>query len=207
MKLVLPARRVAGAAAVIAALTCGTWAACSACGKATGAGASSASGASSAPAVSRTSTPPEAGAAAVRDVAMWSAAREGGTAEDLASLATHEGAAGLVEAAAEPELRATALRAMGYARGWAQLPYLAKTASGTDADEAKLALESAVELGARPRRAEDVEDEVELREGCEKLGALARDTARATERRVGALRALRMVPCPKQELPVDLDAR
>jgi hypothetical protein len=149
---------------------------------------------------------PEAGAAAVRDVAMWTAAREGGP-EDLATLATHEGAAGLVEAAAEPELRATALRAMGYARGWAQLPYLAKTAAGTEDDEARTALEAAVELGARPRRAEDVEDDAELRDGCEKLGALARDTARASERRVLALRALRMMPCPKQELPTDLDAR
>ena len=156
--------------------------------------------------VNRTSAPPEAGAAVVRDVAMWSVAREG-QVEDLATLATHEGAAGLVEAAAEPELHLTALRAMGYARGWAQLPYLAQTAVGTDDDDARIALVSAAELGARPRRSEDVEDEAELREGCEKLGALARDLARARDRRVLALRALRMIPCPKLDLPTDLDAR
>lgn len=202
----MPPRRVAGAAAVIAALTCGAWATCSACGKSSGAGASAPGSSATAVVISRTSVPPEAGAAAVRDVAMWTAAREGGP-EDLASLATHEGAAGLVEAAADAELRTTALRAMGFARGWAQLPYLARTANGDDEDEAKLALDAAVELGARPRRAEDVEDEPELREGCEKLGALARDTARAKDRRVVALRALRMLPCPKQDLPTDLDAR
>ncbi len=155
---------------------------------------------------SRTSAAPDAGVAAVRDVAMWASAR-GGQTEDLATLATHEGAAGLVEAAADPELHVTALRAMAYARGWAQLPYLATTATGRDDDEARIALSSAVELGARPRRSEDVEDEAELREGCEKLGALARDVERAKDRRILALRALRMLPCPKQDLPTDLDAR
>lgn len=165
-----------------------------------------AAGKASAPVVSRTSFPPEAGPAAVRDVAMWTSARDGHV-EDLASLATHEGAAGLVEAAADPELRKTALRAMGFARGWAQLPYLARTAAEPDDDEARLALDSAVELAARRRTAEDAEDAVELRDGCDKLGALARDGERPRERRILALRALRMMPCPKQELPSDLDAR
>ena len=195
--------------ALVATLACvaSVVAACSACGKGGGAGGTNvAAGTSSAPAISRTSFPPEAGAAMVRDVAMWTSAREGQT-EDLASLATHEGAAGLVEAAADAELRQTALRAMGFARGWAQLPYLARTASEPDDEEARLALESAVELSARRRTAEDVEDATELREGCEKLGALARDAERPRERRILALRALRMMPCPKQELPADLDAR
>jgi hypothetical protein len=156
--------------------------------------------------VSRTSVPVDAGPAARRDVAMWTAAREGAP-EDLATLATHEGAAGLVEAASEPELRATALRAMGYARGWAHLPFLARTAAGKDDAEARLALESAVDLAARPRTAEDVEDAEELAEGCEQLGALARDAAGEKSRRIEALRALRMLPCTKQELPSDLDAR
>ena len=195
--------------ALVATVACvaSVVAACSACGKGGGAGGTDvAAGTSSVPAISRTSFPPEAGAAMVRDVAMWTSAREGQT-EDLASLATHEGAAGLVEAAADPELRKTALRAMGFARGWAQLPYLARTASEPDDEEARLALASAVELSARRRTTEDVEDATELREGCEKLGALARDAERARERRVLALRALRMMPCPKQELPADLDAR
>ncbi len=195
--------------ALVAALACvaSVVAACSACGKGGGAGGTDvAAGTSSAPAISRTSFPPEAGAAVVRDVAMWTNAREGQT-EDLASLATHEGAAGLVEAAADPELRKTALRAMGFARGWAQLPYLARAASEPDDEEARLALDSALELAARRRTAEDVEDATELRDGCEKLGALARDAERPRLRRVLALRALRMMPCPKQELPADLDAR
>lgn len=187
-------------------LLCGVAvASCSACGK-NASDPNVAPGASSAAVVSRTSVPPEAGPVALRDVAVWSNARDGGL-EDLASLATHEGAAGLVEAAAEPELRATALRAMAYARGWAQLPLLAQAAAGADDDEARIALDSALELAARPRRAEDMEDGAELREGCEKLGAVARETVRARERRVLALRALRMMPCSKQELPTDLDAR
>jgi len=194
---------MAAAATLVAALGC---AACNACGKSPGGGPNVAPGASSAAVVNRTSVPPEAGPAAVRDVAMWSSARAGAP-EDLASLATHEGAAGLVEAAADAELRVTALRAMGYARGWAQLPFLAQAAAGTSDDEALLALDSLGELAARPRRSEDAEDAEELREGCDKLGALARDVARARDRRVGALRALRMMPCPKQELPADLDAR
>ena len=181
--------------------------ACSACGKSGESGGPNvAGGESSAPAVSRTSVPPEAGAALVRDVAMWTSAT-GGRTEDLASLATHEGAAGLVEAAADPKLRKTALQAMGFARGWAQLPYLARVAADPDDGEARLALDAAVELSARRRTAEDVEDAAELTEGCERLGVLARDAERARDRRVLALRALRMMPCPKQDLPVDLDAR
>ena len=188
--------------AVALVLACIVW---SACRRSPGGGPAVAA-TSSGPVVNRLAAAPDAGAAAIRDVAIWSSAREG-QPEDLASLATHEGAAGLVEAAAEPELHTTALRAMGYARGWAQLPYLARAASGSVDEEAKIALEAVIELAARPRRAEDVEDESELRDGCEKLGALARDTARARDRRVVALRALRMMPCPKQELPSDLDAR
>ncbi len=195
--------RVAGAMTLGGVLA---FAACSACGKGSGSDPNVAPAASSAPVVSRTSIPAEAGPVAVRDLAMWTAAR-GGAPEDLASLATHEGAIGLVEAASEDELRSTALRAMGYARGWAQLPYLATAAGGKSDDDARLALESLIELAARPRRSEDVEDAEELREGCEKLGALARDPARAQGRRIGALRALRMMPCPKQDLPTDLDAK
>ena len=203
------ARAAVGAAAIlIATLAC---AACSACGKKAGGEPTVAPGTASVVA-NRTSPPlPEAGSVAFRDVAMWTSARtagEGqGTTEDLASLANHEGAAGLVEAAADDVLRPTALRAMGYARGWAQVPYLAKTAAGTKDDDAHLALDSLSELAARPRRSEDVEDAEELREGCETLGALARDAARARDRRIGAIRALRMMPCPKQEIPGDLDAR
>jgi hypothetical protein len=149
-------------------------------------------------------------AASLRDPLLWGVAKEG-DAEDLASLAAHEGAAGLVEAASEPALRPTAIRAMGFARGWAQLPFLGKAAGGKDDDEARLALDATFELAARPRRAEDPEDAEELREGCESLLALARDTERARARRIGAVRALRMMPCPRSkeggEVPTDLDAK
>jgi len=151
-----------------------------------------------------------ADAAALRDERMWSYAKDGDE-EDLTTLATHEGAMGLVEAASEPQLRATAIKAMAYARGWAQLPFLAKTASGKDDGEACLALDSVVELATRVRRAEDPEDADELREGCDALWALARDAARPRPRRVGAIRALRMMPCPPpkngEELPTDVDAK
>lgn len=179
--------------------------ACSACGKGTGPTAVPSSEPSAAY-VNRTEVPAEAGPAAVRDVAMWTSARDG-TTEDLASLATHEGAAGLVEAAREAELRPTALRAMGFARGWAQLPFLVTAATAKNEEEATLALDAVLELAARPRRSEDVDDVDELSEGCTKLLGLARETSQARDRRVKAIRALRMMPCPKADLPADFDAR
>lgn len=179
--------------------------ACSACGKGTGPTAVP-SAEPSAAYVNRTEVPAEAGPVAVRDVAMWTSAREG-TTEDLASLATHEGAAGLVEAAREAELRPTALRAMGFARGWAQLPFLVTAAAAKNDEEAALALDAVLELAARPRRSEDVDDIDELSEGCTKLLGLAREASQARDRRVKALRALRMMPCPRADLPTDLDAK
>ena len=201
----LQRKRVLVAGALGALLGLSLFGACGACGK--GLGASTVPSAlPSAAYLKRTEAPAEAGPVAVRDVAMWTSAREG-TTEDLASLATHEGGAGLVEAASEPELRPTALRAMGFARGWAQLPFLTTAASGKSEDEARLALASVLELAARPRRSEDVEDVEELGEGCAKLLALAREASQPRERRVGAIRALRMMPCPKQDLPAELDAK
>lgn len=137
---------------------------------------------------------------------LWELAKDG-EEEDLATLAVHEGAAGLVEGAANADQRLTAIRAMGYARGWAQLPYLATAAAGKDDAEAKAALESIVDLAARPRRSEDPEDAAELAEGCEELVTLAKAVDRDKARRVTAIRALRMMPCPKAELPTDLDAK
>lgn len=156
-----------------------------------------------------------ADAAALRDPGMWARAGaaelDGGADEDLSTLAVHEGAIGLVEAAEQdPALRKTALRAMGRARGWAHGPFLVKVATAKDDAEAKLALESLAELGARTRRAEDVEDFEELAAACEGLVALAKDTKKGKERRVPAIRAVRMMPCRpplKAELPTDLDAR
>ncbi len=188
------------AAALFAAAAC---AACSGCGKRPlGEG----NVASSSLVTSRTVSPPDAGPVALRDVAMWTNAREG-AAEDLASLATQEGAAGLVEAAEDATLRSTALRAMAYANGWGQLPYLAKTAAGSRDEDARLALESVAELAARPRRSEDREDAEELREGCDALATLARTSSASRERRIRVIGALRMMPCPAAELPSELDAR
>jgi len=201
----IPPRTLAIAAAVVVGVGALVYA-CGACGKAGGVPApvepSSLDGGGESDASARQPPP--------RERASWEAAQDGGDVEDLAALAGQEGAAGLIEAAEqEPDLRATAVRAMGYARGWAQLPYLARIASDKDDELARAALDSVLELAVRPRRAEDPEDVDELRDGCEKLTALAKDTSKARTRRVASLRALRMMPCPAVDggLPTDLDAR
>jgi hypothetical protein len=196
---------LAGSAVLAAVLT---FAACGGCGKRAPAGGAASAGQASSSSSSGGSL--EADAAVQNVPLLWSSAKEG-EAEDLAALAAHEGALGLVEAAGDAALRSTAIRAMGYAHGWAQLPFLAKTASGKDDDEARLALDASLELAIRPRTSEDPEDADELREGCESLVALARDSARPRPRRVAAARVLRMIPCPPrkagEELPSDLDAK
>jgi hypothetical protein len=191
-----------------------TLATCGGCGKrAPGGGdtTAAASAGAEAPVVAKGSREGDAGTR--QDEAAWTSARSG-EPEDLATLATQEGAVGLVEASSDPELRSVAIEAMAYAWGWAQLPFLAKTAAGKSDDDARRALESAAELAARPRRAEDPEDAAELREGCEGLLALARDASMPRARRVGAVRALRMLPCPPLDrdggavsLPADVDAK
>ena len=188
-----------------------TFAACGGCGKRMPAGeVTAAAHAAGDAAAAASGALVDADAFAVANRLMWSGA-EDGECEDLAALAVHEGAMGLVEATSIPELRETALKAMGYAAGFAQLPFLAKVAGGKNDDEARLALAATVELAARPRRAEDVEDADELREGCEGLFALARDKARPKWRRASAVRALRMMPCPPslsdEGLPSDVDAK
>lgn len=141
-----------------------------------------------------------------RSEIQWEAAK-GGEVEDLALLAVSEGAAGLVEAAKDPELRPTALRALAYARGYAQLPFLAEVASARDDAEAAVALDAVVEIAARPRRQEDPEDAEELKTACAGLLALARDAPKPRTRRVQAIRALRMLPCTRADVPTDLDAK
>ncbi len=200
---------IAGGGALLAIALFAT---CGGCGKRAPAGgdttSAQAAGESDAAPVSKAAFVTDA--ASLRDERMWSHAKDG-EQEDLTTLAVHEGAMGLVEAATDPELRPTAIKAMAYARGWAQLPFLAKVASGKNDEEARLALEATVELAARPRGAEDPEDSDELREGCEGLSTLARDTSRPRPRRVGAIRALRMIPCPPpkngEDLPTDVDTK
>lgn len=176
---------------------------CKGCGK----GASEADAAPS-PAVllNRVETAPDAGPGAQRDLAMWSNARSL-EVEDLAALAVHEGAAGLVEAASIPELTETALRAMAYADGYAQLPMLAAVAQGKNDERAALALDAAITLGQRRRAQAESDDGEELSAGCASLTALANDKEARRERRVAAIRAVRTLPCDAGQLPHDLDAR
>jgi hypothetical protein len=141
---------------------------------------------------------------------LWSRAREGDGA-DLERLADVEGSAGLLEKGAEDALRATALRALAFAHDFVGLPWLATVATDGDDADAALALDAAVELAARPRRANEAEDDDELSEGCTKLLALAKTMTVAKERRIPAIRALRMLVdrgCVKRDqIPHDLDAR
>jgi hypothetical protein len=144
-----------------------------------------------------------------RELAQWAAASEG-DAEELGRLARRVGCEGLRERADAPELRTTAARAMQYCGDFSELPWLAQLAAGASDDEARAALESIVELAARPRRATDPEDADELHAGCAALLDLARATDRPKERRVLAIRSLRMLAdrgCVKRsEIPTDLDA-
>lgn len=143
-----------------------------------------------------------------RTQALWEEAATG-EEDALARLATHEGPSGLEERAAQPILRATALRAMGYTASFEGLPLLARAAAGDDETLALLAAESAVQLAARPRRAVDPEDALELREGCDGLGAAMRDATRPRAVRVACARALRMLAdrgCTP-DVPPELEAK
>ncbi|WP_394850141.1 hypothetical protein LZC95_22120 [Pendulispora brunnea] len=143
--------------------------------------------------------PAPPGASSEQLDAQWARAREG-EADELARLARKEGALGLVErGSANAEWRETALRALAYADGWAGLPWLADVGAGTNEKEAALALESASALAARPRRAVDPEDALELRAGCDKLSALAAQGQRPKAVTQAAVRTLRMLAdygCP-----------
>ena len=99
---------------------------------------------------------------------------------------------------------------MQFCHDFSELPWLAQVGTtGTD-DEARAALDAVVELAARPRRATDPEDADELHVGCGALLDLARGAERPKERRVLAIRALRMLTdrgCVKKaDIPTELDA-
>ena len=145
---------------------------------------------------------------------LWTRAKAG-DADDLARLADREGASGLVARASEDAAwRLAAIRAMAFVDdpgAFEALPSLARAARTGDDAEAMAALESAGDLASRPRRAVDPEDAAELREGCDLLLALAKDTQAPRPRRIASVRALRMLAdrgCVKvADLPTDLDAR
>jgi hypothetical protein len=147
-----------------------------------------------------------------REASLWTAAgAKDADPEDLARLADLVGGTGLRERADDATRRMTALRAMQYCGDFSELPWLAEVATTGKDDEARAALDSAVELAARPRRATDPEDADELHTGCGALLELAKGVERPKERRVGAIRALRMLVdrgCVKKaDIPTELDAK
>jgi hypothetical protein len=146
-----------------------------------------------------------------REAAEWAAASTKDVdPEELARLAELVGCEGLREHGDDATLRPTAIRAMQFCHDFSELPWLAQVGTtGTD-DEARAALDAVVELAARPRRATDPEDADELHVGCGALLDLARGAERPKERRVLAIRALRMLTdrgCVKKaDIPTELDA-
>ena len=200
-------RLVALGAFVVAGGACG---ACGACGKETAPSATLPDGA-------KVPDAAVVGVAAAADPVveeLWARAR-GGDADDLARLADREGESGLAgRGERDPAARLTAIRAMAYAPepgAFAGLPFLAEAARAPDEAQAEAALESAIDLAARPRRAIDPEDAAEMKEGCDMLLALANDPKAVRVRRVNAIRALRMLAdrgcVDPHALPTDLDAR
>jgi hypothetical protein len=156
----------------------------------------------------------DAGAAPMdaREAAAWTAAgMKDADAEELVRLADLVGCVGLRERADDPERRMTALRAMPYCGDFSELPWLAQVGTTGKDDEARAALDAVVDLAARPRRATDPEDADELHVGCGALLDLAKGVERPKERRVLAIRALRMLVdrgCVKKaDIPTDLDAK
>ncbi len=146
-----------------------------------------------------------------REVAQWAAAKEGDP-EELMRLADLVTCTGLHERSVQqPELRTTALAAAKYCHDFSELPWLAQVGSeGSDAD-ARAALDAIVDLAARPRRSVDPDDADELHTGCAALLTLARTPDRPRDRRVLAIRGLRMLAdygCVKRpDIPTDLDAK
>jgi hypothetical protein len=145
-----------------------------------------------------------------REAAQWAAAAAGDP-EEWMRLSRLVGCEGLRDRASQPELRSTAIHAMQYCPDYSELPWLAELAGEENGAEARAALETIDDLAARPRRATDPEDADELHVGCTALLALARTPSRPKERRVLAIRALRMLSergCVRlADIPTDLDAK
>ena len=145
-----------------------------------------------------------------REASQWAAAAQGDPEERM-RIVDLVGCEGLRDRASQPDLRAVAIRAMQYCPDFGELPWLAEIAAGSNDAEAQVALESIDALAARPRRATDPEDADELRTGCDGLLALARSTSRSRERRVLAVRALRMLAdrgCVRRaDIPTDVDVK
>lgn len=152
----------------------------------------------------------EAGPTPDEDV-LWTAAAAG-EPDMLARLADREGSAELArEGAADPKRRLIAVEALAYGEGFAGLPFLADVAAGADGAQAAAAADSIDALSGRPRTAEDPEDALEFRSGCDAITRTARDTSKARAVRVALVRALRKWAdrgCAKpEEIPSDVDVK
>lgn len=145
-----------------------------------------------------------------REAAQWAAAAKGDPEERM-RLEDLIGCEGLRERASQADLRVTAIVAMQYCSDFSELPWLAAVATDGMDTEARAALEAIDELAARRRRAADPEDADELHAGCSSLLALARSVSRPKERRVLAIRALRMLSergCVRRmDIPTDVDVK
>jgi hypothetical protein len=194
------------AVALLLTIACGK-------GKATTAAAPSASGAAGEADAAAVAAESDDGAAPMdaRELAQWAAAKDGDP-EELMRLADLVTCTGLRERSVQqPNLRPTAIAAAKYCRDFSELPWLAQVGTeGSDVD-ARAALDAIVDLAARPRRSVDPEDADELHTGCATLLTLARTPDRPRDRRVLAVRALRMLAdygCVKRpDIPTDLDAK
>lgn len=140
---------------------------------------------------------------------LWTRAAAG-EADDLARLANREGTTGLIERGGEPAFRKTAILALTYADGYDALPFLGEVAGGTDEANALLAAQTAVDIASRLRRSVDPEDALEVREGCDRLLAIAKQTEKPRRLRVALVRALRMFAdlgfVKPADIPTDVDA-
>ncbi|MDP9000451.1 MAG: hypothetical protein M3O46_10115 [Myxococcota bacterium] len=145
-----------------------------------------------------------------REAAQWKTAAQGDPEERM-RLEDLVGCEGLRERASQANLRVTAIAAMQYCYDFSELPWLAGIAMDGPDTEARAALEAIDELAARRRRAADPEDADELHAGCGTLLALARSMSLPKERRVLAIRALRMLSergCVRRaDVPTDLDVK
>lgn len=148
------------------------------------------------------SAPTDAASPPAVDVAResWSAAASL-EPEDLSRLALKEGSSGLVARATEmgdaqpvgAGPRTIAVHALAFAEDLDGLPFLAEVAGGADATLALAAADSAGALAALRRKPVEAEDALEVREGCDRLLAVAKDPARPRPLRLRIVRALRML--------------
>lgn len=134
----------------------------------------------------------DAGPGIAAAIDLWAAAASL-EPEELSRLALTEGSAGLVAGATDDTRRKVAVMALAYGEDLDALPFLADVASAKDPSLALAAADVAATLAARKRAALAPEDALEVREGCDKLGALAKDTARPKPLRAKAIRVLRLL--------------